>query len=99
MKASRRRSCWRGVSRSREARKRLRTWVEGITLAPAVTGRVLLDAATHLTWSVASELDNMEGIETLVASWSWSSTAFLLSLEGIQCRDLHPCTEVFSALF
>ena len=27
-----------------EARKRLRTWVEGIALAPAVTGRVLLDA-------------------------------------------------------
>ena len=37
--------------------------IEGITLAPAVTGRVLLDAATHLTWSVASELDDMEGVE------------------------------------
>ena len=37
--------------------------IEGITLAPAVTGRVLLDAATHLTWSVASELDDMEGNE------------------------------------
>ena len=37
--------------------------IEGITCAPAVTGRVLLDAATHLTWGVASELDNMEGIE------------------------------------
>ena len=35
--------------------------IEGITHAPAVTGRVLLDAATHLTWSVASELDDMEG--------------------------------------
>ena len=46
-----------------EARKRLRTWVEGIALAPAATGRVLLDAATHLTWSVASKLDDMEGIE------------------------------------
>lgn len=46
-----------------EARKRLRTWIEGITLAPAVTGRVLLDAATHLTWSVASELDDVKGIE------------------------------------
>ena len=46
-----------------EARKRLRTWVEGVTCACAVTGRVLLDAATHLTWSVASELDDMEGIE------------------------------------
>ena len=37
--------------------------IEGITLAPAVTGRVLLDAATHLTWSVVSKLDDMEGIE------------------------------------
>ena len=37
--------------------------VEGIALAPAVTGRVLLDAATHLIESIASELDNMEGIE------------------------------------
>ena len=46
-----------------EARKRLRTWVEGIALAPAVTGRVLLDAATHLTWGVASELDDVEGIQ------------------------------------
>ena len=46
-----------------EACKRLRTWVEGVALAPAVTGRVLLGAATHLTWGVASELDDMEGIE------------------------------------
>ena len=37
--------------------------IEGIPLAPAVTGRVLLDAATHLTWGVASELDDMEGVE------------------------------------
>ena len=41
----------------------MRTRIEGITLAPAVTGRVLLDAATHLTWSVASELDDVKGIE------------------------------------
>ena len=37
--------------------------IEGITLAPAVTGRVLLDAATHLTWGVASELDDVEGVQ------------------------------------
>ena len=37
--------------------------IEGVTFAPAVTGRVLLDAATHLTWGVASELDDMEGIQ------------------------------------
>ena len=41
----------------------MRTWVEGVACACAVTGRVLLDATTHLTWSVASELDDMEGIE------------------------------------
>ena len=35
--------------------------IEGIAFASAVTGRVLLDAATHLTRSVASELDDMEG--------------------------------------
>ena len=37
--------------------------IEGITLAPAVTGRVLLDAATHLIESVASELDDVKGVE------------------------------------
>ena len=37
--------------------------VEGIALVSAVTQGVLLDAATHLTWGVASELDNMEGVE------------------------------------
>ena len=30
--------------------------IEGIPLAPAVTGRVLLDAATHLTWSGACSI-------------------------------------------
>ena len=37
--------------------------IEGVTFAPAVTGRVLLDAATHLTWGVASELDDVKGVE------------------------------------
>ena len=36
---------------------------EGITLAPAVTQGVLLDATTHLIESVAGELDNVEGVE------------------------------------
>lgn len=35
--------------------------VEGITCAPAVTGRVLLDATTSLTWGVASECDDVTG--------------------------------------
>ena len=46
-----------------EARKRLRTWVEGVACAPAVSGCVLLDAAAYLTWGVASELDDMEGFQ------------------------------------
>ena len=37
--------------------------IERITLAPAVTGRVLLDATTHLTWGIAGELDDVTGIE------------------------------------
>ena len=37
--------------------------IEGITLAPAVTGRVLLDATTHLIESVTGELDDVKGIE------------------------------------
>jgi len=41
----------------------LRTWVEGIALAPAVTGRVLLDAAAYLIESVAIELDDVKGVE------------------------------------
>ena len=35
--------------------------VEGITLAPAVTGHVLLDATTYLTWSVTGQLDDVKG--------------------------------------
>ena len=63
--------------------------IEGITLAPAVTGRVLLDAATHLTWSVASELDDMEGIQDAGGVLgAGQAMAFFLSLEGIHRRDL-----------
>ena len=35
--------------------------IEGIPLASTVTGRVLLDAATHLIKGVASELDDVKG--------------------------------------
>ena len=83
-----------------EARKRLRTWVEGIALASAVTGRVLLDAAAYLTWGVASELDDVKGTSGAGGVLgAGQAMAFLLSLEGIQRRDSHPRTEVFSALF
>ena len=73
--------------------------IEGITLAPAVTGRVLLDAATHLTWGVASELDNMEGIEDAGGVLELIVNGVLISLEGIQCRDLDTGAKLFAALF
>ena len=37
--------------------------IEGITLAPAVTGRVLLDATAYFIKGVTGELDDVEGIE------------------------------------
>ena len=51
-----------GVPVARGAQK-IADLVEGIALASAVTQGVLLDAATHLTWGVASELDDVKGIE------------------------------------
>ena len=74
--------------------------IEGIPLAPAVTQGVLLDAATHLIESVASELDDAKDTSGAGGGLgAGQAMAFLLSLEGIQRRDLHPRTEVFSALF
>ena len=43
--------------------------IDGIPLAPAVTGRVLLDAAAYLTWGVASERDDMKGAAPPDAPW------------------------------
>ena len=73
--------------------------VEGITLAPAVTQGVLLDATTYLIKGVTGELDDVKGIEDAGGVLELIVDGVLVSLEGIQCRDLHPCTEVFSALF
>ena len=72
--------------------------IERITLAPAVTGRVLLDAATHLIESVTCELDDVKGIEDAGGVLELVINGVLISLEGIQRRDSHPRTEVFSAL-
>lgn len=56
-----------------------------------MTQGVLLDAATHLTWSFASERDDMEGIQdTGGVLGAGQAMAFLLSLEVIQSRDSHP---------
>ena len=73
--------------------------IEGITLAPAVTGRVFLDAATHLIESIASELDNMEGIQDAGGVLELIVDGVLVSLEGIQCRDLDTGAKLFAALF
>jgi len=73
--------------------------IEGITLAPAVTGRVLLDAATHLIESIASELDDVKGVEHAGGVLELVIDGVFISLEGVQRRDSHPRTEVFSALF
>ena len=73
--------------------------IEGIALASAVTGRVLLDAATYLIESVASEFDDAKDTSGAGGGLgAGQAMAFLLSLEGIQRRDSHPRTEVFSAL-
>ena len=73
--------------------------IEGIPLAPAVTGRVLLDAATYLIESVASEFDDVKGVQDAGGVLELIVDGVLISLEGIQRRDSHPRTEVFAALF
>jgi len=62
----------------------------GVACASAVSGRVLLDAAAYLTWGVAGELDDVEGVEdaggvlelivdgVLAVPWKGSSVRFAL---------------------
>ena len=57
--------------------------IEGITLASAVTQGVLLDAATHLTWGVASELDDVKGVEDAGGVLELVVNGVFISLEGI----------------
>ena len=73
--------------------------IEGIPLAPAVTGRVLLDAAAYLIKGVASEFDDVKGVEDAGGVLELVVNGVFISLEGIQRRDSHPRTEVFAALF
>jgi len=73
--------------------------IEGIPLASTVTGRVLLDAAAYLIESVASEFDDVEGVQDAGGVLELIVDGVLVSLEGVQRRDLHPRTEVFAALF
>ena len=73
--------------------------VEGIACTSAVSGRVLLDATTYLIKGIAGELDDVKGIEHAGGVLELVINGVLISLEGIQRRDLHPCAEVFAALF
>ena len=57
--------------------------IEGVTFASAVTGRVLLDAAAYLIESVASELDDMEGIQDAGGVLELIVDGVLVSLEGV----------------
>ena len=72
--------------------------IEGVTLAPAVPQRFLLDATAHLIESVASELDDVKGVEHAGGVLELVINGVLISLEGIQRRDSHPRTEAFAAL-
>ena len=82
---------------ARGAREKL-DLVEGIACASAVTQGFLLDATTYLTWSVAGALDDVKGIKRAGGVLELVINGVLVSLEGIQRRDSHPRTEVFSAL-
>ena len=73
--------------------------IEGIPLASAVTQGVLLDAATHLIKGVASELDDVKGVQDAGGVLELVVNGVLISLEGIQRRDLDTGAEVFAALF
>ena len=73
--------------------------VEGIACASAVTQGVLLDATTYLIKGVTGELDDVKGIEDAGGVLgAGQAMAFLLSLEGIQRRDLDTGAEVFATL-
>ena len=66
--------------------------IEGIAFASAVTQGVLIE-------SVASELDDVKGVEDAGGVLELIVDGVLISLEGVQRRDSQPRTEVFAALF
>ena len=57
--------------------------IEGIPLASAVTGRVLLDAAAYLIESVASELDDVKSVEDAGGVLELVVNGVFISLEGV----------------
>ena len=73
--------------------------IERIALASAVTGRVLLDAAAYLIEGVASELDDVKGVEHAGGVLELVINGVFISLEGVQRRDLDTGAKLFAALF
>ena len=69
-----------------------------ITLAPAVTQGVLLDVAAYLIESVRGELDDMKGVQHAGCVLELVINGVLISLEGIQRRDLDTGAKLFAAL-
>ena len=58
----------------------------------------MLDATAYLIWGVASLCDDVTGIEHAGGVLELVIDGILISLEGIERRDSHHRTEVFSAL-
>ena len=78
--------------------------VEGITLASTVPQRFLLDATAYLIKGVAGELDDVKGVEHAGGVLELVINGVLISLEGIQRRDLDTGAKdtgakLFAALF
>lgn len=86
-----------GESAARGAQKKP-DLIEGITLAPAVTQGVLLDVAAYLIESVRGELDDMKGVQHAGCVLELVINGVLISLEGIQRRDLDTGAKLFAAL-
>ena len=72
--------------------------IEGIACAPAVTQRFLLDATAYLIKGIASELDDVKGVQHAGGVLELVINGVFISLERIQRRDSHPRAEVFTAL-
>ena len=50
----------------------------------------MLDAVAYLTWGIASELDDVKGVEHAGCVLELVVNGIFISLEGIQRRDSHP---------
>ena len=71
---------------------------EGLTEAFLLTWGVLLDAAAYRIESVRGELDDMKGVQHAGCVLELVINGVLISLEGIQRRDLDTGAKLFAAL-